>query len=60
MKILELKSKKIIEVNPFFGGRLIEQGKAIMAPLSPVMKKEPKAEKAQTEEEPQKARRKKG
>ena len=55
MKILELKSKKIIEVNPFFGGRLIEQGKAILPPPAPRMEKEPQAEK-----EPQKVQRKKG
>lgn len=55
MKILELKSKKIIEVNPFFGGRLIEQGKAILPPLAPRMEKEPQATK-----KPQKVKREKG
>lgn len=32
MKVLELKSKKLIDVNNSYGARLIEQGKAILAP----------------------------
>lgn len=32
MKVLELKSKKLIDVNNSYGARLIEQGKAILPP----------------------------
>ena len=32
MKVLELKTRQIIEVNESFGARLIEQGRAILTP----------------------------
>ncbi len=42
MKVLELKTKQIIEVNDSYGARLIEQNKAILPPVSPKMEKEPR------------------
>lgn len=44
MKVLELKTKKLIEVNESYGARLIEHGLAVLPPIasSPV----PKADKA--------------
>ena len=30
MKVLELRSKKVIEVNDSYGARMIEQGKAVI------------------------------
>lgn len=61
MKVLELKTRQIIDVNPFYGGRLIEQGKVMLPPISPTMEKEPTAAKEpEAEKEPQKAQRKKG
>lgn len=40
MKVLELKTKQIIEINESYGLRLIEQNKAILPPVSPKMEKE--------------------
>lgn len=45
MKVLELKTKKLIEVNESYGARLIEQGTAILAPATAVKAPTPKAEK---------------
>lgn len=44
MKVLELKTHKLIEVDDTYGARLIEQGKAILPPVRPSTA--PKAEKA--------------
>lgn len=67
MKVLELKTRKIIDVNPLYGGRLIEQGKAMMPPIPPRMEKAPQpvkepqpAKEPEAAKEPQKAQRKKG
>ena len=50
MKVLELKTKKIISVNDSYGARLIEHGLAILPPISPTPVKDStpasKAEKA--------------
>ena len=41
MKVLELKAKKIIEVNDSYGARLIEHGMAILPPeTKPALKAE--------------------
>ena len=42
MKVMELKSGKIIEVNDSYGSRLIEQGKAKLAPISPKPAEKPR------------------
>ena len=55
MKVFELKTKKIIEVNPGYGARLIEQGMAILPPAAPAS---PKMEKGPQKEQPKE--RKKG
>ena len=61
MKVLELKTKQIIDVNPFYGGRLIEQGKVMLPPISPKMEKAPQtAKEPEAAKETQKAQRKKG
>ena len=49
MKVLEVKTKKPIEVSDAFGARLIEQGMAILPPAArrqPPERPAPKAEKA--------------
>ena len=61
MKVLELKTKQIIDVNPFYGGRLIEQGKVALPPISPKMEKATQtAKEPEAAKETQKAQRKKG
>ena len=42
MKVLELKTKQIIEVNESYGARMIEHGMAILPPSAPPV---PKIEK---------------
>ena len=42
MKVMELKSRKIIEVNDSYGARLIEQGKATLAPITPKPAEKPR------------------
>lgn len=41
MKVLEIKSRRIVDVNDSYGARLIEQGRAVLAP-SPTKKERPK------------------
>lgn len=45
MKVLELKTRKLIEVNESYGARLIEHGMAVLPPVVP-RAPAPKAEKA--------------
>ena len=42
MKVMELSTRKIIEVNDSYGNRLIQHGKAV---LPPVARETPKPEK---------------
>lgn len=43
MKVYELKTKRAIEVNDSYGSRLIEQGRAVLAPADKAAHTAPQA-----------------
>lgn len=56
MRVLELSTNTVIEVDPGFGARLIEQGRAVLPPVQPKkapkpVKKTEKADAKETEKE---------
>ena len=47
MKVLELKTKRVIDVNDGYGERLIQHGMAVLPPETPRREPQKKAQKEQ-------------
>ena len=50
MKVLEIKSRRIVDVNDSYGARLIEQGRAVLAP-APAKKEKPREAQREAQKE---------
>ena len=53
MKVIDIRTRTVLDVEACYGARLIGQGRAVLAPAEPAKPaKEPEPEKAEEPEEP--------